>query len=72
MLGKQYFDLANKYSQDDYTLFNIRTGFSTKNYDVMFWGRNLSNTTYIAYAYSFGSATLGNPRTVGVSLSARF
>jgi iron complex outermembrane recepter protein len=72
MLGKQYFDLPNKYSQDDYSLFNIRTGFSTKNYDVMFWGRNLSNTTYIAYAYSFGSATLGNPRTVGVSLSARF
>jgi iron complex outermembrane recepter protein len=72
MLGKQYFDLPNKYSQDDYTLFNVRTGFSTKNYDVMFWGRNLSNTTYIAYAYSFGSATLGNPRTVGVSLSARF
>ncbi len=72
LLGKQYFDLANRYSQDDYALFNIRTGFSTKNYDLMFWGRNLSNTTYIAYAYSFGSATLGNPRTVGVSLSARF
>jgi iron complex outermembrane recepter protein len=72
MLGKQYFDLPNKYSQDDYSLFNVRTGFSTKNYDVMFWGRNLSNTTYIAYAYSFGSATLGNPRTVGLSLSARF
>jgi iron complex outermembrane recepter protein len=72
MLGKQYFDLPNKYSQDDYTLFNVRTGFSTKNYDLMFWGRNLANTTYIAYAYNFGAATLGNPRTVGVSLSARF
>ena len=72
MLGKQYFDLANKYSQDSYNMFNIRTGFSTKNYDLMFWGRNLSNTTYIAYAYNFGSATLGNPRTVGVSLMVRF
>ncbi|MEY4541908.1 MAG: hypothetical protein RLZZ306_3665 [Bacteroidota bacterium] len=72
ILGKQYFDLANKYSQEGYDMFNVRTGFSTKNYDVMFWGRNLSNTTYISYAYNFGSATLGNPRTVGVSLMARF
>jgi iron complex outermembrane receptor protein len=72
LLGKQYFDLPNKYSQDDYSTFNVRTGFSTKNYDLMFWGRNLSNTTYISYAYNFGSATLGNPRTVGVSLMARF
>ena len=72
ILGKQYFDLANKYSQDGYDIFNVRTGFSTKNYDLMFWGRNLSNTTYISYAYNFGSATLGNPRTVGVSLMARF
>jgi len=72
LLGKQYFDLPNKYSQDDYSLINVRTGFSTKNYDLMFWGRNLSNTTYISYAYNFGAATLGNPRTVGVSLMARF
>ena len=72
ILGKQYFDLANKYSQNGYDMFNVRTGFSTKNYDLMFWGRNLSNTTYISYAYNFGAATLGNPRTVGVSLSARF
>jgi len=72
LLGKQYFDLVNKYSQDGYDMFNVRTGFSTKNYDLMFWGRNLSNTTYIAYAYNFGSATLGNPRTMGVSLIARF
>lgn len=72
ILGKQYFDLVNKYSQDGYDMFNVRTGFSTKNYDLMFWGRNLSNTTYISYAYNFGSATLGNPRTVGVSLMARF
>ncbi len=72
LLGKQYFDLPNKYSQDDYSTFNVRTGFSTKNYDLMFWGRNLSNTTYIAYAYSFGAATLGNPRTMGVSLMGRF
>jgi iron complex outermembrane recepter protein len=72
LLGKQYFDLPNKYSQDNYSIFNVRAGFSTKNYELMFWGRNLSNTTYIAYAYSFGAATLGNPRTVGVSLSAKF
>jgi iron complex outermembrane receptor protein len=72
LLGKQYFDLPNKYSQDDYSLINVRTGFSTKNYDLMFWGRNLANTTYISYAYNFGAATLGNPRTVGVSMMAKF
>ncbi len=72
LLGKQYFNLANTYSQEDYSTINIRTGFSTKNFDLMFWGRNLSNTTYIAYAYSFGAATLGNPRTIGLSLTGRF
>lgn len=71
-LGKQYFDLANTISQSPYHLLNARLGVATNNFEVMFWGRNLADQRYISYAYDFGAAHLGNPRTYGVTLTARF
>ncbi len=71
-LGKQYFDLKNTISQDAYNIFNTRFGVSAKNFEVMLWGRNLSNQKYIEYAYSFGGIHLGNPYNYGVTLSGRF
>lgn len=70
-LGRQYFDLNNTIEQKGYSLFNTRAGFSAKNFDVMFWGRNLGGKKYISYAYDFGAAHLGEPRTFGVSLGVR-
>lgn len=70
-LGRQYFDLNNTIEQKGYRLFNTRAGFSAKNFDVMFWGRNLGGKKYISYAYDFGAAHLGEPRTFGVSLGVR-
>jgi iron complex outermembrane receptor protein len=70
--GKQYFDLANTISQDSYSVFNIRTGVSYKQYGMYVWFRNLTDEKYIAYAYDFGGTHLGNPKTYGVTLSARF
>jgi iron complex outermembrane receptor protein len=70
--GKQYFDLANKISQDAYNLFNLRGGVQFKNYGMHVWIRNLTDETYIAYAYDFGGVHLGNPKTYGVTVSARF
>ena len=70
--GKQYFDLANNISQSPYSLLNTRFGLSARNFEIMFWGRNLSDQHYIAYAYDFGAVHLGNPKTYGVTLVGRF
>jgi iron complex outermembrane receptor protein len=70
--GKQYFDLSNNISQDGYSLFNTRFGVSFKKIELMFWGRNLADKKYIAYAYDFGAVHLGNPKTYGVTLTVRF
>ena len=71
-LGKQYFDLTNNISQSPYNLFNTRLGLAAKNFEVMFWGRNLSDQHYISYAYDFGAVHLGNPKTYGVTLVGKF
>jgi iron complex outermembrane recepter protein len=70
-LGKQYFDLSNTISQKGYSLLNTRFGISFKKSELMFWGRNLGNKKYIAYAYDFGAIHLGNPKTYGVTLTTR-
>jgi iron complex outermembrane receptor protein len=71
-LGKQYFDLSNTISQDSYSLLNTRFGVATKFGELMFWGRNLGDKKYIAYAYDFGAVHLGTPKTYGVTLMANF
>lgn len=71
-LGKQYFDLSNSISQDGYSLLNTRIGIVSKCGELMFWGRNLGDKKYIAYAYDFGAVHLGDPKTYGVTLTANF
>ncbi len=71
-LGKQYFDLSNSISQNGYSLLNTRFGITSKKAELMFWGRNLGNKKYIAYAYDFGAIHLGDPKTYGVTLMTRF
>lgn len=71
-LGSQYFDFANQIRQSPYQLLNTRFGVSYKSVDLMFWGRNLTDKRYISYAYDFGAVHLGNPKTMGVTLKARF
>jgi iron complex outermembrane receptor protein len=71
-LGKQYFDLGNTVSQSAYSLLNARVGASYRSFDLMFWGRNLGDQKYIAYAYDFGATHLGDPRNYGVTLRKTF
>ena len=71
-IGKQYFDLSNNIKQNDYSLYNIRFGITAKNTSLMFWARNLSDKKYIAYAYDFGAIHLGDPKTIGATLSYNF
>jgi iron complex outermembrane receptor protein len=69
-LGQQYFDLANTIGQSGYNLLNARVELGYKSVALILWGQNLSNKTYISYAYDFGAIHLGNPKTYGVT--ARF
>jgi len=71
-LGKEYFDLANTISQKPYSLFNVHVGISSRLIDVFFWGRNVGDKKYIAYAYDFGAVHLGDPQTYGITLAAKF
>ncbi|MES2775595.1 MAG: TonB-dependent receptor [Bacteroidota bacterium] len=68
-LGKQYFDLSNNISQGAYSLFNSQVGVSVRNFELMFWARNIGSKKYIAYAYDFGAVHLGDPKTIGVTLA---
>jgi iron complex outermembrane receptor protein len=71
-LGNQYFDLANQLEQEAYSLLNARVGLSSRRWELFLWGRNLEDKKYIDYAYNFGAARLGNPRTYGISVRANF
>ncbi|PWS26897.1 hypothetical protein DHW03_12790 [Pedobacter yonginense] len=70
--GNQFYDLGNNIQQKGYNLYNAKIGVTQKHFDLFLWGRNLGNRTYIDYAYDFGAAHLGNPKTYGVSLMVRF
>lgn len=71
-IGDQFFNLANTIEQKPYHLFNGTIGIAVKKLNISFWERNLSGEKYIDYAYDFGAAHLGNPRTYGVSLKQQF
>jgi iron complex outermembrane receptor protein len=51
---------------------NARLGVATKHFELFIWGRNLTDVKYISYAYDFGATHLGNPKTYGVTLKAKF
>lgn len=71
-LGTRYFDLANTLKQSPYNLLNTRFGVSSKYIELYFWARNITDKTYIEYAYDFGGVHLGNPKTYGVTMKALF
>ncbi len=66
--GKQYFDLDNQVEQSSYQLFNASAGITYNQVGLSVWLRNITGTQYIAYAYDFGAARLGDPSTIGVTL----
>lgn len=66
--GKQYFDIANTIEQKQYGLLNFRTGLESEKFGVYIWVRNALDQKYIEYAYDFGAAHLGNPKTMGLTI----
>jgi iron complex outermembrane receptor protein len=75
-LGKQYTDIQNQIEQPSYTLLNSRIGLTYDKYSLFIWGQNLNNERYLAYGNpdsSFGrQARIAQPRTFGLTLSAKF
>ncbi len=69
--GRQYFDLSNEQEQTSYQLLNASVGVAFKDIGFTFWMRNLTGTKYVAYAYDFGAARLGDPSTLGATLRFR-
>jgi len=71
-IGTTYYDLANNIKQSPYQLLNAKLGVSSKHADLFLWARNITDKKYIAYAYDFGAVHLADPRTWGVTLTAKF
>jgi iron complex outermembrane receptor protein len=77
-VGQTFSDRENQLAIADYSVINLRTGFTYKQkFDLIFWVRNLTDQRFIAYASA--STANGNrnslispPRTLGVTLSAKF
>jgi iron complex outermembrane receptor protein len=70
--GKQYFDLGNQQAQTSYQLLNASVGISYSFFSISVWLRNITDTRYVAYAYDFGAARLGDPYTYGFTMKFRF
>ena len=69
-------DEANTLSrrQDDFWLSDAKFGIKSDTFDVSFWIKNLFDQRYHTYAFQFFGDTFspGKPRSIGVSVSARF
>jgi iron complex outermembrane receptor protein len=80
-LGSQFTDIQNRIEQPSYTLLNSRIGLNFDKYSLFFWGQNLNNEKYLAYGNPDSSPEFGarnravrmaQPRTFGITLSAKF
>jgi outer membrane receptor protein involved in Fe transport len=82
--SKQYYDALNteRIAQDGYALLNGRIALIAARYEVAVWGKNLTNKQYLVYGLAqrnpsdgglgFDYALVGEPRTYGLELTAKF
>jgi iron complex outermembrane receptor protein len=80
-ISKQYFDLLNKESlvQKKYAVVNGRLSYAFQDdrYSIAVWGKNLLNRYYYTAgvdgtAFGFIAHYLGEPRTYGITLAAKY
>ncbi|MBI9080525.1 MAG: TonB-dependent receptor [Pseudodesulfovibrio sp.] len=75
-IGPFYWNDANTLKQNAYEMVNLRLGLESDHLDLTVWSKNLFNTNYQAVAFEFPGSTpkgqAGDPRTFGLTLSARF
>jgi len=71
-IGTTYFDSGNTIKQSPYCINNFSLGVDMKKATVVFWSKNILNQKYISYAYDFGAIHIGDPATLGISISSKF
>ena len=62
----------NPIARDPVNLFDLRTGFQNKTWEVMFWSKNLFNKIYNTEYSTGGFLFKGQPRSLGVDVKVRF
>jgi len=75
LTGHTYYDEANTAaaSESAYGLLNARLGYEARYWGVYLYGRNLTDTGYRARIIPASNSIVpGDPRTLGVMLSARY
>ncbi|WP_074407930.1 TonB-dependent receptor [Aquimarina megaterium] len=69
-----FFSVDNDILQDAYGLLNGRIGITSKNLDLFFWSKNITDEAYYSYGYGvggFNAASFGLPQTYGATLTAK-
>ncbi|WP_029933855.1 TonB-dependent receptor [Thiomicrospira pelophila] len=76
-----YFDNVHNEKSKAYTIANARIGYEAKDWEVYFWGKNLTDERYATRGYFFDHfdgdgehqyIALGDPRQVGLTTRVRF
>lgn len=72
--GDFYSDAKNGLEIDGYTLVNLKFGYESENYDLIFWGKNIFNEEYqtVKFDRKKDSCIDGDPRSFGIRLNYRF
>ena len=73
--GKTYFDDANTIRRDPYELYNAKIGYESKKWEIYLYGKNLFDQEYFRAIHVFNGSALyrvGEPRKIGIIVSARF
>ncbi len=78
-LGRIYWDEANTYSQNVYTLLGLHVGLHRRRCSVNLWARNLTDTHYNTFAFQSKAtgeavyyAQRGNPFQLGMEVGWKF
>ncbi len=75
-VGGYFTDIQNDLRQDDYTILDGRIGVEAGRFEAAFWVENLTDERVLVYGSpdtSFNRRSLaGPPRTLGVTLRARY
>lgn len=73
-IGDMYWNIENEEMQEAYGMFNTNITLSHQNFDIQFWGKNITNTEYNAYMFKTSKwyAQAGQPARFGTTLSVKF
>ncbi len=79
--GEMYGNVQNDshVQLDAYALLNLRCGYESDSYDIVFWCKNVFDKEYYTSAFDYGDpsesigvAQNGDPRSLGVTVTYRF